>query len=145
MANKKPSERIVKTLYAEQGGKPLRLEFTDSIVKRLRELQGIAQKLPLKKGEHALIEYGMRKGNIMIRKKSIDIGREGYEGWDSYLYEKDLKSIDDLPEVYFSSMFLYYLQGGFEGTKDKGRKEFKRLILSKHKEMLVWKKIEGDL
>jgi len=141
MATKK--RKIVKTLYAEMGGNPLRLEFTDKEVTRLRELQAIVQSLTLERGENASIEYGMRKGLIMVRKKSIDIGQWNYEGWYSYLYEKNLKSIDDLPEVCFTSMFLYYLQGGWQGT-DGGRKAFKQLILPKHRELIVWKKIEGS-
>lgn len=141
MASKK--RKIVKTLYAENMGNPLRIEFTDNVVTRLRELQTIVQKIPVKRGEHALISYAMRKGVVLVRKRDIDIGNWGYEGWDSYMSGEDLKSIDDLPKVCFTSMFLYYLQGGFKGMEDEGKDGYKRLILPKHKELIVWKKIEG--
>lgn len=141
MAAKK--QRIVKTLYAEDGGKALRLRFTEAAVTRLRKLQVAVQELSLEKGEYALIEYHMRKGIILVRKKSIDIGNWGYEGWESYLGGIDnLKTIDDLSEVHFTSMFLYYMHGGYLGTDD-AKEEYKKLILPKHRELIVWKKIEG--
>jgi len=142
MAVKK--RRIVKTLYAEDGGKALRLQFTEEVVARLRKLQATVQNLPLERGEYALIEYYMRKSIVLVRKKSIDIGNWGYEGWETYLGGSDsLKTIDDLPEVHFTSMFLYYMQGGYTGVDDAGREGFTKLILPKHKELIVWKKIEG--
>jgi len=134
------ARKVVKTLYVESMGTPLRLELTQDLLNRARKLQEIVASLSLKRNEAAEVEICIRKGIIQIRKAFIDIGKYGYDGWDSYLMS-DLKRLDDLPKVYFSSMFLYYMKDDLR----EGRAEaYMKVILPKHKELIVWKKIEGD-
>ena len=139
MAIKK--RKIVKTLYVEYIGSPLRLELTQDLLDRVKKLQEIVSGLPLKRNEEVEVEITLRKGIIQIRKAYIDIGEYGYEGWNSYIIGLDLKSLDNLPKVYFSSVFLFYLKNPLLVGGRKGA--FSKVILPRHKELLVWKKIEG--
>ena len=135
--------KIVKTLYVENG-KPLRIEITSAQLIRINKLQALLQTLPLEENnEAAMIELYLKKGTFQIRKNSVDLGKWGYDGWDSYLSEMNLRKLDNLPEVFFSSMFLYYMK---KDSFSQWRPEvFKKLILPQHKELLVWKKISGEV
>jgi len=138
----KKTRRIAKTLYVENCGNPLRIELTEETLKRVRILKAIIDRLPLRKNESVGIDLHLRKGIIQINKDYIDIGAYGYEGWDSYITEMELrKGLEEIPKVYFSSMFLYYMKNDMrEGNKEK----LSKLILPRHRELIVWKKIEGS-
>jgi len=138
----KRKRKVLKTLYVENCGNPLRMQLTEETLKRVRKLKAMIDSLPLRKNESVGIDLHLRKGIIQINKDYIDIGAYGYEGWDSYITEMELrKGLEEIPKVYFSSMFLYYMKDDLrEGTKEK----FNKLILPKHKELIIWKKIEGS-
>jgi len=141
METGKGKRTIAKTLYVENCGNPLRLELTEEVVKRVKELQAAVKSLPLKRNEGAEIEIHLRKGIIQINKDYIDIGAYGYEGWDSYIVGLDLHDIDKIPKVFFSTMFLYYMK---DELREGWKEAFNKLILPRHKELIVWKKIEGS-
>lgn len=134
--------RVAKTLYVENLGKPLRILITKGLLERTKELRTMLKKIPLKRNEFAKIEIDLRNCTILIQPNEIDIGSYGYEGWDSFLGWELPKNLDDLPDVYFSEMYLLYLKD--ENDKITAAK-FKEKISKKHRELLVWKKIEGGI
>jgi len=136
----KSKRKVVKTLYLENLGVPFRFELTKDIMERTKELQTMIENLSLKRNEAILAEIRLNKVIIRIRKAYIDIGTYGYEGWDSFLTELGLKSLEEIPDVYFSSMFLYVRRLA-SNTKTEA---FMDVIKPKHKELLIWKQIEGE-
>lgn len=133
---------MVRTLYVSCAARPLRIKLTQRQIERAHKLQKKIYTLNLRNSERAIMEVIHKKYIIRIQKNIIDIGFWGPDGWDSFFYELDLKNLNELPEVYFSEMYLHYLDPLF--FRERETKKFKKLILPQHKEFLVWKKIEGN-
>jgi len=133
--------KIVKTLYLENNIDPFRVEITKSTWDRVKDLQRKLNEFPFRRNEHPCIDLDLRRSVIKIYRKKIDIGVYGFEDWESLI---DDEGLDELPKVFFSSMFLYYLTKEEVFPQEVDRKAFWKVILPKHKELMVWKKIGGE-
>ena len=135
----------MKTLYLEHFGEPLRLTISSDTVDRIKSLQRRLKRFSLKPNEYIYIELDLKQAIVRITKNLIDIGVYGYEGWESFIYELDLKTIDDIPELFFSRMYIFYLKNEKDFLRKEVSKAFHDLVLPEHREYLVWKQIEGSM
>ena len=142
MGSKKEKRTLSNVVYIMVEFEPKKLLIYSDEIDRIKELREALKKLPFKKHESGVIYKTLHGIAVaMINREKVDLGYFGWEGWDSCIdHREDLLS---LPPVFFSAEFLMSL-GPHSSYDDNGKAKVISLVRKKDRELLVWKKIEGE-
>jgi len=108
MVRRKEKTRTHKTLYLSREGLPLRVTISKRTIKNFQKVQKELRKLFKRPRYFLSAERSFGKWSVRITRYWIDVGFYSLKGWENLV---DFKSLDKLPDVYFSERFMYYAKG----------------------------------
>ncbi len=105
MGRRKEIARTHKTLYLSREGLPLRVTISKKTIRNFKEVQKGLRSLYKKPRYFLSAERSFGRWCVRITRYWIDIGFYSLKGWENLI---DFRSLENLPDVYFSERFMYY-------------------------------------